>query len=185
MRDSEYVQGLRRRVEATRALVIAEFGDGLDATALNRKPAPDSWSIAECLEHLLVSESAYIPFFDRIARGEYSMSTWQRFSPLSGLFGRLLVKSVTEEPSTKMKAPALFQPSTSAIDAAIVSRYLRHMDDFLQRLGHLEEVDLDATIITSPPMHFITYSLRDALTLLVQHQVRHVNQAIRAKAATA
>ena len=40
---------------------------------------------------------------------------------------------------------------------------------------------MDKTIITSPPVQFVTYSLRDAFQFLIQHEHRHINQAIRVK----
>jgi hypothetical protein len=40
---------------------------------------------------------------------------------------------------------------------------------------------LDKTIITSPVIGFVTYNLRDAFQFLIQHEHRHINQAINVK----
>ena len=40
----------------------------------------------------------------------------------------------------------------------------------------------DKTHISSPVSKFVTYSLRNAITLLIQHEHRHINQAIKVKA---
>jgi hypothetical protein len=41
--------------------------------------------------------------------------------------------------------------------------------------------DIDKTIITSPILSIVTYSLRDAFQFLVTHERRHINQAVRVK----
>jgi hypothetical protein len=43
----------------------------------------------------------------------------------------------------------------------------------------LEGRDLDAVKITSPALKIITYSLRDACTIIVVHEQRHFQQAQR------
>ncbi|MGH7471115.1 MAG: DinB family protein [Longimicrobiales bacterium] len=38
---------------------------------LNWKPAPDSWSVGQCLDHLININREYDPTFDRIQKGEH------------------------------------------------------------------------------------------------------------------
>jgi arginine decarboxylase len=44
------------------------FGQ-LTSAQLNWKPAPDSWSVAQCLEHLIAMNADFFPAFDAITRG--------------------------------------------------------------------------------------------------------------------
>ena len=46
------------------------FGQ-LNSEQLNWKPAADSWSVAQCLDHLISANREYYPVFDRILKGEY------------------------------------------------------------------------------------------------------------------
>ena len=41
----------------------------LSAGQLNWKPAPDEWSIAQCFDHLVVSERPFVPIFEDIRAG--------------------------------------------------------------------------------------------------------------------
>jgi hypothetical protein len=44
-----------------------------------------------------------------------------------------------------------------------------------------KQVDVDKLYITSPLARLVTYSLRNAITILIEHEHRHINQAIRVK----
>ena len=41
---------------------------------------------------------------------------------------------------------------------------------------------VDKTIINSPLIPIVTYNLRDTFQFLIQHEHRHINQAIKVKA---
>jgi hypothetical protein len=157
---------------------------GLSDTQLNWKPGPDTWSAGQCLEHLIVSNSTYFPTFEKIARGEYKMSTWERWSPLSGIWGRMLANQLQEEVKMKMKTPAVFEPTHSHLDVSVFKRFDDHLHTFAGHLQSFRSMDLDRIVITSPAASMITYSLRHAIMILVPHLHRHINQAIRLKSAT-
>src|SRR4029077_10637205 len=70
--------------------------NGLSPEQLNWKPAPESWSVAQCLDHLIVADCLYFPAFEKIVNGNYSMTSWQKWSPLGGLFGKMLVSQLQE-----------------------------------------------------------------------------------------
>ena len=180
MKDPAFIRtAIQRGHDATAKL--REGLPNLTPEQLNWKPDAKQWSIGECLEHLIVSDTAYFPALERIAAGTYAMTAWERFSPFSKLFGRLLTGAVQEEATKKMPAPKLFQPTTGTLDLGVIDRFHAHQSALLGYIAACAERDLDTTVITSPPMHFVTYPLRSALQLLVQHQHRHLNQALRVK----
>ena len=145
------------------------------------KPTPESWSIAQCLEHLVISHSTYFLALKKITDGVYRMSIWERFSPFSGLFGRVLKDQLGEQPKKKLIAPKIIRPSTSDKSGEIIEHYYQSLDRFLHYISECRNIDVDKTIITSPAVQIVTYSLRDAFQFLIQHEHRHINQAIRVK----
>jgi hypothetical protein len=158
--------------------VHAAFG-GLSGEQLNWKPAPASWSVAQCLDHLIRINRLYFPLLESLARGEMKPTLWERMSPFSGLFGRVLIRSVSPQTTRKMKTTAKAEPSASTIDDNIVQRFAQHQDVLT---GHLRRVPPDTnggTIITSPLLGVVTYSLDDCITIVVNHEQRHVQQAKR------
>ena len=169
--------------------VIGELNSAADATLtefrplsleqLNWKPAEKTWSVAQCLDHIIVTHSLYFPLFERLAKGAPAMSFWEKHSPMSGFFGRFLIKSLDPANLKPMKTTRKAYPSSSHIDGGIVWRYVEHQQQMVDALEKLPpDLALD-TIVTSPLMGFVTYGLGDALTFIPMHCRRHFNQAKR------
>lgn len=156
---------------------LAVFGS-LSAMQLNWKSEQKSWSVAQCFDHLITTHSLYFPLFERLATGDSKSSFWERMSPLSGFFGRFLINSMRPENVKKMKTTAKAQPSSSEIDAGIIERFCEHQNAIIEHLKKLPaDIDLSRTIVTSPLLGVVTYSLDATLTILVVHCQRHFGQA--------
>lgn len=180
MTDGVFIQLMLQKGREAGEKVKAELGD-LSLAQLNWKAAADNWSIGQCLDHLIISDCLYFPALKKIAEGKYEMSFWENWSPLGGLFGKVLADQVQEKPRRKMKAPKVLLPSESSIDAGIMERFHKHLDTLLEYTAHCSRIDIDRVHITSPVSKIVTYSLRRAITLLIQHEHRHINQAIRVR----
>ena len=109
------------------------------------------------------------------------MTLWEKYNPLTGLSGRLMKDQLREKIGRKMTAPRKIQPRGNEKTLEIIEHYHKNLDIFLDYISKCREVDLDRTIITSPIISVVTYSLRDALQFLVDHEHRHIQQAIRVK----
>ena len=154
------------------------FGS-LSPEQLNWKPGADQWSIAQCLDHLIVVNSPYFPLIEKIAKGEYRTTLKERMPLLPYLFGSMILRSVQPETQRRSKAFRKFHPSGSAIDAGIVVRFKAHQQELVHCMQKTEDLKLEDIIITSPVSSFITYSLFDAYRIVVAHEQRHLAQARR------
>ena len=154
------------------------FGN-LTTVQLNWKSDAKSWSVAQCLDHLIVIDSLYFPLFEKLRRGKIENTFWQKISPFSGFFGRELIKRLSPEYEKKTKTSAKAMPSSSEYGGDIVERFREHQ---LELAGHIANISSDVageTIITSPLAGFVTYSLSDCVKVLVVHEQRHMLQAKR------
>lgn len=158
--------------------VQATFGQ-LNAKQLNWKPDTTSWSVAQCLEHLIAANHEMFVPFDEVLSEQKRMTRWERMPVLPGFFGKQMVKLVSPEGARKYKAPAQIQPAASALDAQIVGRFVAQQHELVDRLERLENFFVEKIIITSPFMKLITYSVLDACRLTVAHERRHLAQARR------
>ena len=155
------------------------FGS-LSAEQLNWKPAPKSWSIAQCFEHLITTHSLYFPLFEKLANGNAKQTFWESYSPLSSFFGRFLIKSLRPENVKPMKTTSKAFPSSSEIDGDIIDRYVDHQNQMINALKKLpDDIDPKRTKVTSPLMGLVTYSLDDCYEIIAIHGPRHFNQAKR------
>ena len=175
-----FIKAILEKGKDARQKVQNEFS-GISLQQLNWKPSGKSWSIAQCLNHLVISDSSYFSILKRISAGNYHMNFWEKYSPFSKLIGRIMKDQLQEQVGRKLKAPGKFHPAASGINMEIFERYYQNLDEFLELVSKCRDIDIDKTIITSPVLSVVTYSLRDALQLLVQHEHRHINQAIRVK----
>jgi hypothetical protein len=147
---------------------------------LNWKPAPKSWSVAQCFDHLITTHSLYFPLFEKLASGTRKKTFWESYSPLSGFFGRFLIKSLRPENVKPMKTTSRAFPSSSAIGGDIIDRYVTNQILLIEAINKVPaEADPAKTIVTSPLMGLVTYSLDDCYEILAVHGPRHFNQAKR------
>jgi DinB superfamily len=160
----------------------ALFGH-LTPEQINWKPGADSWSVAQCLDHLISINRKYYPVFDRILKGEHRRTLLQRLPFLHAIFGRMMVKALSPNSRQKFKAPGAAQPSSSSIDPQIVERFIAHQRETLARMRSLEKRNPAGIIITSPFASVVVYSLLDTFRLIVAHERRHFAQAQRVMAA--
>lgn len=175
---NEQINELATNIRSSSERVKQSFSS-LTETQLNWKPAPEKWSVGECIDHLVITNKAYFPALENIAAGSHKNSLWQSISPLSGMWGSMLLKAVLPGYPKKAKAPAVFIPSNSSVSKDIIDDLVKCNDQFISYLEKFRDLDLKKIIISSPVNGFITYSLDDTLKIITNHEIRHLDQAER------
>lgn len=169
-------------VESAKNSVTArELIRDLSEPQLNWKPAPDKWSIAQCLDHLAVTSGKFGSYFtDALARGRRK---WPVKSPpvyRPSFVGGWLIKQVEPQTGRNLPAPKVFRPSASEIrDAA--EKFLQQQTRFLEFVRQTEGIDYNKTRLRSPVTPLMRYSLGDAFVVTVLHEQRHLGQARRVR----
>jgi len=156
--------------------VKADFGK-LASEQLNWKPGADSWSVGQCLDHLIKSNEEFFPELDQLAAGTRRNSLWQNWSPLSGIAGAFLVNSLKKD-GQKVKTNQKMTPP-SDIPNDIVERFELHQQEFIQKIRKTESVDWNRVVLTSPFVKIMTYKMSVGLVALIEHEKRHIRQARR------
>src|SRR4030095_11318365 len=110
--DEIFINEILQKGKEAKEKVNHEFSD-ISLEQLNWKPSPSSWSIAQCLEHLIIGDSAYFTDLKNITEGNFKMDLWEKYSPFSRLCGRLLKDRLQEQVKKKMIAPKKIQPQRS------------------------------------------------------------------------
>jgi hypothetical protein len=174
---------LSRELERVTAGVQSEF-KSFSAEQLNWKPGAEAWSIGQCLDHLIMTNSRFFTDFDQIIRGEKKQTLWESLPLLPTLFGRFIVNATNPKTARKVKSPKVFAPASSAVDASIVEKFIEHQREVASKLEALEQVDARRVKVTSPITKFVAYSLLDACKIIVQHEQRHLEQARRVSASS-
>lgn len=164
-------------LQSISADALKTFGE-LSAEQINWKPSAEGWSVGQCFEHLIKSNELFYDELDKIASGTRKNSLLETFSPLSGLFGNILINSLKKD-SRKLKAPIQKIVPPSEIDAHIVEIFAAHQAELIGKIKRTEAADWKKTKVTSPFLKIATYSLANGYQVIIEHEKRHVRQAKR------
>ena len=150
----------------------------LTPSQLNWKPSPERWSIAQCFDHLIAVNKAYFPVIDNVLAGK-KRTLWESMPVLPGLMGKMVIKAVEPTSTRKFKARKNFEAAQSNISGSIVTDFVDHQAEVVDKMKATQHLDLEKIIITSPVAAVMTYSLIDAYRIIVVHEQRHFQQAKR------
>jgi hypothetical protein len=166
--------------------------DALDARAialvkpltpeqLNWKPAPEKWSVGQCLEHLAIANEVYLgPIADALATPPSGRV--DEITP--GWFASWFIRTYIE-PSAQTKrasAPKKIVPVLSRVEPDILERFLsgnRTMRELVARAaGH----DVNRLRFRNPFIPLIRFTVGSGFELTSKHESRHLLQAERVAA---
>lgn len=169
---------VREDLDAIARDIETTFG-GLNTQQLNWRPDEQRWSVAQCFQHLLTADEMMLQAAAAALDGTAPGSVWRRLPGWPGFAGRALIRSQSPQATRKYVAPPSSRPAVSAIDCDVVRRFLQQLQSAAERAGALDEGFAARTIMTSPFLRVITYSVLDGWRLLLAHARRHVEQAER------
>ena len=172
------VAEVNAQLARTAADVRASFGH-LDSVALNWRPSPGAWSVAQCLDHLVQANRELCAAMSDACDPATPRTIWQKLPVWPGLFGRLLITTQGPSATRKFTAPKAAVPSASDIDAGVIDRFVESHAAIAGVIRSLAGRDPARVIMISPFVKFITYSVLDALRLIAAHERRHYEQACR------
>lgn len=159
--------------------VQKHFGT-LESNRLFLKPSPMQWSIAECLDHLIVTNESYFKTIEEIISGKFKMNFWHRHSPFTKMIIENMLRTLGPTTEHKFKSPKLFLPrSVKRMPKTIVNDFLEHQNRLKQYISKLEDGKYSGTIISSPVSGLVTLPLSGVIDILLIHEERHINQAKR------
>lgn len=178
--ENPTLRGLHRRARSL-SLDFEALAGGLGPAQLAWSPAPGSWSVAECLEHLTVTaarcESELQRALDRGRRGRSGgPSLW------AGPLGRWLIDAAGAQAGSRpLRCPRELAPGRAAPESAL-ARFAAGQARLLVLLEGADGLDLDAVRVRTPAHRLVRVRLGEAFELAVAHGERHLAQARRVRA---
>lgn len=156
-----------------------EMCRNLDSAELNWKPSPETWSIAQILQHLIQLNTTYFPAFISLQAGTYRVSWIAKFPFVPKMFGQMILNSVKPHNVRKVKTFPIWEPIQSSLDPSIIEAFVNHQNALRNWIETLSPLLGKRTFISSPANASIVYSLEDAFQIIVTHEERHLGQARR------
>jgi DinB superfamily len=139
----------------------------------------NSWSVAQCLDHLATANEVYLSAMKGPAIRARTAGQMRRRPALPGFVGRWFVKKM--EPSLKesfkMKAPRKIKPDSSSLLADAFDRFLRSQNEIRDYIRENADLDLAAIRFPNPLVPGIRFSIATGLHVISAHERRHLRQA--------
>lgn len=149
----------------------------LDKEALNWRPEPHKWSIAQCIDHVVVTNESYYPILEGLKAGTYKPGPLGRLPLLPRLFGKMIISTVGPERKRKVKTFPIWEPTYTTIDFDVLEQLRRSHERLKESFRAIPEERYHSIIISSPANRHIVYPLADAMEILALHGQRHLEQA--------
>ncbi len=153
----------------------AAFGN-LTEEQLNLKPG-GKWSIAQIIDHIIVTNESYFPVVRKIREGKYSVPLIGKINFISNFFGNFILKSVQPE-RRKMKTFSVWEPTDNNISKDILDRFFTHQAKLKSLILDSADLVKKNTVISSPVNKYIVYKLDKAFDIIITHEKRHFEQAV-------
>jgi hypothetical protein len=175
MRNCMDIEGLEAAFDAAgrdaRALV-----EGLGEETGGWRSTPESWSVAECLDHLATANRVYLramrPAAERAVREERRRRRPARPGLIGAWFVRLLEPPVN--PRFRARAPKSIQPRPSPALHDAVTAFLASQDEVRVFMRTYAETDLAGVRFANPFIRGVRFSLATGLHVIAAHERRHL-----------
>ena len=146
-------------------------------TQLGWRPSPKRWSVAECLNHLNVTVTKYLPRIEAmIAEGRSGGRTGR--GPFRHPFvGNWFIRMLEPPPRRRLRVPGVFAPLPGVPAASLLPEFERLRGVLLARIRESDGLDLAALQTASPAARHFFLTLGQCFGALAAHDRRHLWQA--------
>jgi len=156
---------------------------GLDEVLGSWRERDDSWSVAECLDHLAAGNRVYLEALQKAAIKARKQGRLRRGPALPGFIGRLFIKQLEPpvRPAFKMKSPRNIRPRKSPPLHETFARFIESHQQMTTFLRQNADLDLAGVSFVNPFIRAIRFSLATGLHVIPAHERRHLWQAWRVR----
>ncbi len=174
------LQEYQRQIEAVNE-DARDLMAGLSEAQVNWRPTPAHWSIAECLDHLTVTNRELMERIEAAISDARSRGLTNRGPFRYGVIGNMIIRSMEPPVKMKFKAPKIFKPRPDQSLEAVARDFFAVQDELLRLIKEANGINLARIKITSPVTRLIKLSLGQAFSLIATHERRHLWQARQVK----
>ncbi len=184
---TEFFDQLTNKVLALRVLSHQRLRP-LTSEQLNRRPAYDKWSAAQCLEHLNLVGGYYLPQLKTRLRLAQASGSTAGARVRSGWLGRYFTATTQDRNGlgdNLLRRPKQYAPTGTRLTGTVVESFNRQLDELLRLLLLARQVDAGTVRVPNPLYPWLRLRLTDVFEALVIHMQRYVKQAEQVASATA
>ena len=150
---------------------------GLNDDQLNWSPGGGRWSMAQCFDHLNVSNQLFIKELEKAIRDGRAAGRLSQGPFAYGFLSRWFYRKMQPPVKARFRAPKSMEPAPRRTLAEVTAQWEathNRLDDLINDANGL---DLVAIKVTSPAASYIRYSLGMGFWIQTAHDRRHLWQA--------
>ncbi len=177
--QNNYLNHLRKEIEIA-LNHTKEIVGNLSEVQFNWKANPKSWSIAECLSHLIKVNKTYHPQLQKIMNPQKLQKVGKGFEEIkTTFFGRLLESTVNPATRRKTATLKLFKPASSNYGLSLLKDFESNIQDRFDMMEQMDGYNLNEIKISSPFLSWIRFNIGEYFRIETYHFQRHLNQIKR------
>ena len=146
---------------------------------LKQRPAPERWSVLDCLEHLSLYGDFYLPVFEKTIHKGFQQNKKPNANYQPGWLGNFFVNSMKPK-GTKIPNPMKTfkdkNPVLTSVPDDAVERFLSQQEQLLTLLKNARKTNIKKLRIPTTLGSFPKISLGDGFAFLIAHEERHLLQ---------
>ena len=157
----------------------ATLASNLTDEQLNWRPAPGSWSVGQCLEHLCLMNDVYLPAISA-ALEEKPDSPVEQITP--GWFGRWFIRNFADPSprSKRVRAPSKIRPA-ARVTLRVLDRFLSGNKSCRELILEARSKNVNRIRFWNPFIPGLRFTVGTGLEIIASHQRRHLLQAKRVR----
>jgi hypothetical protein len=173
------IQQLKTKFVFDTESVLKDFGNfkSLSEDQINWKPAFDSWSIAECIDHLIVTNKLYLNEIEKQFAMKQIKIEYSRSEVKHKWLSKFIIKAVDPANIKKIKTLPVFMPSMSKYRKDIFDNFYEVQTNLVNIISFAKDFDLNKYVMSSPAAKIIKENFCGVLEIIRLHDRRHFNQA--------
>ena len=141
------------------------------------RPGAESWSVAQCIEHLNTTARLYLPQLDEAIANAIRRGTYGEGPFSYNVVGRFFTAAMEPPTRFRVSSPKAFHPPPSRPRSEVMAAFRAYQVQFSDRLRQANGLDLARAKVRSPTTQWVRFSLGSGFALMLAHERRHLWQA--------
>ncbi len=173
------IQQLQDKFITDTESVLKDFGKfkSLTEDQINWRPDTGCWSIAECIDHLLVTNRLYLTEFEKQLDEKQIKTDYSKTEVKHKWLSKFIIKSVDPLNIKKTKTFHVFMPSMSLYTKNVFDHFYEVETNLVNLVSSAKDLDFNKYVMSSPAAKIIKENFCDVLEIIRLHDRRHFNQA--------
>lgn len=173
------IQQLKYKFITDTESVLRDFGKfkSLTEGQINWRPDAGCWSIAECVDHLLVTNRLYLTEFEKQFDEKQIKIDYSKTEVKHKWLSIFIIKGVDPLNIKKAKTFPVFMPSMSLYTKNVFDHFYEVETNIVNLVRSAKDLDLNKYVMSSPAAKIIKENFCDVLEIIRLHDRRHFNQA--------